>query len=144
MPAEEVQLFMHPAGSACMADTVSCVQAGGLPVVQDYPDFADLDSFQQRLDFHYIVQTSMAPGLYYIAVYNNDAYFKVLGLQPACVGSRSLERRRMRFLWSPCQCLPDARSITRSCKPLEFTCQCTTSSGSLQWMSWQATTDALT
>ena len=144
MPAEEVQLFMHPLGSACMADTVSCMQVGGLPVVQDYPDFADLDSFQQRLDFHYIVQTSVAPGLYYIAVYNDDAYFKVLGLQPACTGSRRLERRQTRFLWSPCQCLPDAHSITRSWKPLESTCQCTTSSGTLQWMSLQATADALT
>ena len=67
-----------------MADTLSCTQAGGVPVVQDYAAFADVDSFQQRLDFHSIVQTSVAPGLYYIAVYNNDAYFKVSGLQPAC------------------------------------------------------------
>ena len=67
-----------------MSDTISCMQAGDVPVVQDYADFADVDSFQQRLDFHYIVQTSVAPGLYYIAVYNNDAYFKVSGLPSAC------------------------------------------------------------
>ena len=48
-----------------------------MPVVQDYADFADVDGFQQRLNFHYIVQTSVAPGLYYVAVYNNDAYFTV-------------------------------------------------------------------
>ena len=53
------------------------MQAGGVPVVQDYADFADVDSFQQRLDYHYILNTNMLAGRYYIGVYNNDAYFKV-------------------------------------------------------------------
>lgn len=52
-------------------------QAGGVPVIQDYADFADVDSFQQRLDYHYIVNTGVLAGRYYIGVYNNDAYFKV-------------------------------------------------------------------
>lgn len=52
-------------------------QVGGVPVVQDYADFADVDSFQQRLDYHYIVSTGVLAGRYYIGVYNNDAYFKV-------------------------------------------------------------------
>jgi len=53
------------------------MQAGGVPVVQDYADYADVDSFQQRLDYHYILDTSVLAGRYYIGVYNNDAYFKV-------------------------------------------------------------------
>ena len=52
-------------------------QAGGVPVVQDYADFADVDSFQQRLDGHFILNTNVLAGRYYIGVYNNDAYFKV-------------------------------------------------------------------
>ena len=113
-------------------------------MVQDYPDFADLDSFQQRLDFHYIVQTSVAPGLYYIAVYNDDAYFKVSGLRLACTGSQSLKRNRMCFLRIPCQCLPDGCSILQAWDPLESTCQRATSPDIVQGMSLHATADALT
>ena len=46
-------------------------------MVQDYADFADVDSFQQRLDYHFILNTNVLAGRYYIGVYNNDAYFKV-------------------------------------------------------------------
>ena len=46
-------------------------------MVQDYADFADVDSFQQRLDDHFILNTNVLAGRYYIGVYNNDAYFKV-------------------------------------------------------------------
>lgn len=53
------------------------MQAGGVPAVQDYAEFADVDSFQQRLDYHYILDTNVLAGRYYIGVYNNNAYFKV-------------------------------------------------------------------
>lgn len=53
------------------------VQAGGVPAVQDYRDFADIISFQDRVDLHHVVLQDVAAGTYYIAVYNNNAYFKV-------------------------------------------------------------------
>lgn len=53
-------------------------------MVQDYADFADVASFQQRLDYHYMMQSSSAAGRYYIGVYNNDAYFKVWRRVTAC------------------------------------------------------------
>ena len=48
-----------------------------MPAIQDYAGFADVASFQQRLDYHYILNTNVQAGKYYIGVYNNDAYFKV-------------------------------------------------------------------
>lgn len=48
-----------------------------MPVIQDYDSYADMASFQERLDYHYILNTNADAGLYYIGVYNNDAYFKV-------------------------------------------------------------------
>ncbi|KAK9908647.1 hypothetical protein WJX75_000927 [Coccomyxa subellipsoidea] len=51
-------------------------QAGGVPAVQDYQDFADISSFQDRVDMHHTVLTNVQAGTYYVAVYNNDAYFK--------------------------------------------------------------------
>lgn len=56
------------------------VQVGGVPAVQDYHDFADISSFQQRVDLHKMVMQDVRAGTYYVAVYNNDAYFKVLAL----------------------------------------------------------------
>ena len=46
-------------------------------MVQDYQDFADVNSFQDRVDLHHIVLSDVQAGTYYVAVYNNDAYFKV-------------------------------------------------------------------
>ena len=54
-----------------------CLQVGGVPVIQDYESYSDMASFQERLDYHYILNTNVDAGLYYIGVYNNDAYFKV-------------------------------------------------------------------
>ncbi len=65
---------MHQCGAYLKQHSM---QAGGVPVVQDYADYADVDSFQQRLDYHYILNTNVLAGRYYIGVYNNDAYFKV-------------------------------------------------------------------
>ncbi len=61
-----------------MAQVVpSNLQVGGLPVIQDYESYADMASFQERLNYHCILNTNVHAGLYYIGVYNNDAYFKV-------------------------------------------------------------------
>jgi hypothetical protein len=53
------------------------VQHGGLPAVQDFEKYADVNGFEDRLDEHSFVLTDVLPGTYFVAVYNNDAYFKV-------------------------------------------------------------------
>lgn len=50
--------------------------------MQDYQGFADISSFQDRVDMHHTVLTNVQAGTYYVAVYNNDAYFKVCSNGP--------------------------------------------------------------
>ncbi len=58
-------------------------------MVQDYQDFADVNSFQDRVDLHHIVLSDVQAGTFYVAVYNNDAYFKVSSSIREAIGRSS-------------------------------------------------------
>ena len=78
--------------------------------MQDYRNFADIISFQDRVDLHHVVLQNVAAGSYYIAVYNNDAYFKV---RPYCVGqTRLYALARVSMRWS----MVHAKVCVAACK----------------------------
>jgi hypothetical protein len=58
---------------------------GGLPTVADYTLFADSEAFRSRLNYHHRqlgevdmagVESGVAKGTYYVAVFNNDIYLQ--------------------------------------------------------------------
>lgn len=60
---------VRPVGSS------SCLvrwQAGALPSTLDYSSFADRQSWRERSDTANIIRTDVAPGVYYVGVFNNN------------------------------------------------------------------------
>mmetsp|Transcript_27371 Transcript_27371/g.37752 ORF Transcript_27371/g.37752 Transcript_27371/m.37752 type:complete len:617 (+) Transcript_27371:3-1853(+) len=49
---------------------------GGVPTISDFEQFADVEGFRSRLNYHFRLLLNVEPGVYYVAVFNNDAYLK--------------------------------------------------------------------
>ncbi|KAK3239359.1 hypothetical protein CYMTET_50719 [Cymbomonas tetramitiformis] len=49
---------------------------GGVPTVFDYQQFADIDAFRSRHNYHHRLLEDVTPGTYLVAVFNNDIYLQ--------------------------------------------------------------------